>query len=177
MPGRAVHPDLACTDTQNDAIVAENSHAWAIEPQASGGAFSRAGMAEEKMSAAVFVGNPDGVDFYAFASRKPVNHQQFVERVLERIHRALRVKEPPRQQHAPGTKFRIKPGFFVRSHPQERREEAEAISARLGKERPQPAGVKQGSGARRFERVCPAYLQVYIARSGLNGERGKLPVR
>src|SRR5271169_3993326 len=142
MPRRAVHPDLAFMGAQNDAVVAEDSHAGAIDPQTGGGALSRTRMAEEKMPAAVFVRNPNGVHFHAFPARKAMNHEQFVKRILKRVDRAIRVKVSARQQHAPGAKIGIEPRFLVRSHPQERREKAESISARLGKERPQPAGVK-----------------------------------
>ena len=93
-------------------------------------------MSEEEMAAAIFVGNPNRVHFHAFAARKPVNHEQFVKRILEGIDGAIGIKVAARQQHPPGTKFGIEPCFFVRSHPQHRCEKAEAISARLSKERP-----------------------------------------
>ena len=96
MPRSAVHPDLAVMRAQNDAVVAKNSHARTIKPQARSRAFPRAGMPEEKMPATLRVRDPDGMNFHAIPARKAVNHQQFVERILKRINRPLRVKVPAR---------------------------------------------------------------------------------
>src|SRR5580700_1704407 len=120
MPRRSVHPDAAFADAKNNAVIAEDSDAGAIDPQTRRRAFARARMSKEEMSATAFVGDPDGMNLHAFAARKAVNHEQFVEGIFERINRTFRIKVAARQHHAPGTKFGIKPGFLVRSHPQER---------------------------------------------------------
>src|SRR5579863_6161231 len=128
MPWSAIHPDAAITGAQDDAIVAEDSHARTFGPQTGGCALTCAGMTEEKVTAAAFVGYPNGMNFHPFPARKPMNHEQFVERVFERKDRPFRVEIPARQQHAPGKKFAVKPCFFIRSHSEKRRKKAETIS-------------------------------------------------
>src|SRR5277367_671306 len=92
MPRRAVHPNLAVACAQNDAVVAENAYARAIEPQACGRALPGSRMTEEQMSASILVRNSDRMHFHAFAARKAVNHEQLIKRVLERVGRPLRIK-------------------------------------------------------------------------------------
>jgi hypothetical protein len=134
MPRRAVHPDLFVAGAQNDAVVAEDADAGAVEPKTRGGTFSGTGVTEEKMTTAGFIRNSHGMNLDAFATRKPVNHEEFVERIFERIDGAVGIEIAAREENASGAKFAINPSFLVGRHAQKRREEAEAVSAFFSEE-------------------------------------------
>src|SRR5208337_2842140 len=99
MPGRTVHPVIAIVLAQNSAIVAEHAHAGLPHPQAGGGAFAGAGVAEEEVAAAILVGQAERVEFDAFTERQAVHEDQFVDGILERKERVLGRKTWAVQDH------------------------------------------------------------------------------
>src|SRR5271163_861455 len=101
MPRRAVHPHLAFAPAENDAVVAQDAPAplrLLRLPQTRAGALARARMSEEKMAEAGFVNDAERVYFQTFSARQMVNHQDFIERILEGIDRSLGVEEMARER-------------------------------------------------------------------------------
>src|ERR1700730_7330391 len=94
MPGRAVHPDASVMCAKNDAVVAQDVHTGVRFPKLRRCALPIAGMSEEQMAAAALVGNPNRMNFNAFAARQPMNHEKFVERIFQRIDAAIRIEIP-----------------------------------------------------------------------------------
>ena len=109
MPGSAVHKDFFGVSAQNDAVIAENFDAGLTKPQAGSGALPRARMAQKKMPAAIFVHDPDGVDFNAVPAGEAMDHQHFVERILQRINRTIVRKELAREHDMTGFEIAVEP--------------------------------------------------------------------
>src|SRR5262249_55290611 len=87
VPGRAVHAQLAILTAQDDAVVAQHACAGMREPEARRRALSGAGMADEQASNAVGSDHTAGVYFDSAAPGEAMDHQEFIQRVFERVDR------------------------------------------------------------------------------------------
>src|SRR5215475_3696759 len=113
MPRSAVHAEQAVVTAQNDAVVAENLCPGMLKPKTGSGAFAGAGMPDEKAANTIFGQHAASVDFDAFAHREAMNHEEFVERIFERINRKFRIEIALEQGNATVRKVAIELRFLV----------------------------------------------------------------
>ncbi|HMC58022.1 MAG TPA: hypothetical protein VKJ01_02405, partial [Candidatus Solibacter sp.] len=152
---------------QDDAVVAENANIRLGEPQTRGGAFSRAGMSQEEMTAADFIHDSDGVDFQALAARQAMDHQDFVERIFERIDGTVLWKEETRELEMAGGEIAVEPRRFVGRFAWEAALEIQAVAVLLTatffEERPEAAGMKKRLALRRRQLIDQRDTDVDVA--------------
>ena len=99
------------------------------------------------MTAPQFIHDSDGVDFQALAARETMNHQNFVERIFERISGAIFLEKQPRKLKMSGGEIAVEPHRFVGRFTGEAALEIQAVAilliATFFEERPEAAGVKK----------------------------------
>ena len=96
-----------------------------------------------------------------------MNHQQFVERVFQRIDRLAQVEIRTEQNQLSTPEFAVEPRSLVGRCAQKRRREIETVSARFGEKAPQSAGIEQRHTRGCFESIDPRDSDLNVAAGRL----------
>src|SRR5579883_3110930 len=153
VPGRAVHAIACRLMTKNDAVGAEKACGRLADPEARGGAFAGAGMAEEEITAGILIDEAEGVEFDAFAESEAMHEDEFVDGILEWKERIVGLEAFAVQDDMATRKGRIEPGSFIRTAAEGGTGEIKSSATVIAMGGPEASGAKSGadSGARSSE--------------------------
>ena len=104
MPRRAVYGNRVAIRAQHDPLVAQQPHAWMVHPQPGERGLPRPRLTGEDIGTPGVVEQGAAMHLDAPALRQQVNHQQFVEWILEGIDGVAQpaVERRPEQPHVTG---------------------------------------------------------------------------
>jgi len=170
MPGRSVHEDAAGAFAQDDAVIAEDANARPPEPKAGSGAFSRAGMTDEQAPEAIASENAATMDFHAGSRGEAMDHEKFVEGILERINGTRGVEATLEQEDSPATKGAVKAGFLIRSAAEVSGLKIERETVIFDVSAPEAARLEGWRNRRKFKTIGPGNVDFDVAGWVAGGE-------
>jgi len=168
MPGCTENLDFTGDVSDDDPVIRKDLHALPL-PQSSQGALAGPGMSCEDPASSKFVDDPACVQFDTETLPEAVNHQQFIQRVFQRVRRLL---TGPwfLKNDCPGGIRMVGSKFLVRNRTSMIAEEAKDSFLTVSVQPPDHAGIKYQGSRSRTPKSSPLQLKSYVGCTLLIGK-------